>query len=205
VKRRDACLRQKPFGRVDLTDALRRGHRLCGVAATEARSDQIELEKVAQRLNIPRVEGDCRVDLAAKSVRQKQQMDRPRMLCLDAQNLGELTVVFGDAAIQRHGLFGESERRVVIAERVANLREEKVPERVVGRLVETLFHQHSGPLPVAGRDQFLRLRLLAPGFRGHPYYENRDSEGAGPKGWFPLVCNRRHWLCYQLRGSGVSS
>ena len=87
------------------------------------------------------------------------------MLRRHSQYFGELPVVLGSVAIQGDGSLGKLQRSGVVAEGVANLREEEVDQRVAGRFAHARLDDGARPLPVACFDQAFGRSLLGPAHR----------------------------------------
>jgi hypothetical protein len=166
LKRGDSRFRQEAFGRVDRSDLFGGFGCFARIAARDARGQQVELQQVASSLDVPRVHLDRRADLFAKPAGQEQLLERSCMLRLDAEDFRCLAVVFSYLPVQNDSLFGKGQRSRVIAERIPDLREEIIPQRLIGALPGARFHESPRPLPVAGLDELFRPGFLGADDRG---------------------------------------
>ena len=83
LKPSDARPGQESFDGIDPGDPSGDFGRFMRIPAGNSRSEQIELQQIAQGLKIPGIEGQGRVDLFAKPAGQKQLLDGSGMLRRD--------------------------------------------------------------------------------------------------------------------------
>lgn len=117
----DARPRQQAFACIDPGDSAGYRHGLMPIATDDTRSEQIEFQKIAQRLEIPAIEGQGGVDLSAETAGQEQLLEGSGTLRRDTQHLRDLPVILRRATVQSDRLLGQGEWRRPIAERAANL------------------------------------------------------------------------------------
>jgi hypothetical protein len=71
----DARSPQQPFDGIDLPDLASQFDRLARIPTGDTRGEQIELQQIAQRLEISRIREQCGVDLPAEPVGHKQLLE----------------------------------------------------------------------------------------------------------------------------------
>jgi len=136
------------------------------IAARDPGRQQIELQKVAPRLQVPRIERQRGIDLFAEAPGQQQLLKGVGVLRHDALHFGQLAMIPGGAAVERDGFLGEGKGCGTMAEGVADLGKKKVRQRVAGSLANPRLDERTRLFPVARFDQLFGSGGLGAGRRG---------------------------------------
>lgn len=155
----EARFGKEAFRGIHFGDVLRDGGGFLYVATGEAGSNEIVLEEIALGLEIAGVERDCGVEFSPELMGEEDQAEGTGVPGFDADDFGELAMVFRDPAVERDGFFGVSFGGGVVAERVSDLGEKVVGERIVGGHRDPGLDEDTGFLPMSGRDQLFGIRL----------------------------------------------